>query len=912
MVLALLAGEAMAQPEVPKNGKVAQEPSPAEDLARLRGMLSQPGADGRQAREMAIERLLGMPSPAAHRVLQLVLATNPDVDAVPQSILMALQRHLFGSPETLFGAAGRTERAEIVAGYVAVLSTFWRGAAEPSLDALREPARTTLLTLPVRDLEGAFRVLLAGADPGDKVALLRCIADMQQVHLGQLLAEYLDAADTTVSTAARQSLRLLTFRDEDFASRAQFAAWFEKNRDVRYFDLAERAARGLPELVRRERAQLERMRIDAAVQVVSAYTTRAPGFDWAAIHARTLVDDANVLDACLLVLQKALAPGLPPDSQGPARVAFCRALLQRWRELAPDQGVRRSLLLEVAAHTARPDETELVTELTVLLTTQLEAPTVEEQTAALRGLECFPTVESRTRILRYALAHLPRGAAAKTQLTAALATLSSRRTPRWYAPASTDADKPFWLELVRGIGAAEALPELRDAALALALTLDAKDLRVPEVFGILLDLAKDPQKDVKFRTACLFQLRGWRDQPGSADLWVQALHELLADPKPELRQLAAESLSMLTESVDSRKQVWIQSSITALRDRLLNEPSPAVLKAMVDSLQICGKEPQMPEVAIGALNMVMAQIGWPVPPEHEFRREPLLLALAALAVDPGPVGSQWLGACNQLLQHKKRDSLRLILQNHAAVELAPDVGSADTALADRARGAMKVLIRTALLKPPRDGWKSTDELQREARDVGTAFAALDRLDEATRLDEPRHRLLRLEVELAGGRYQDVVQRATAWLANGTPNPAPGGVAQVAITAEQKDRMRVLLAEAQIELDKPDAASKTIAEREGDQPSDARVLELQTRIGKALSGTDPVRAVELFERVLKATPLEDAAFRARLMDWATARVRHDPTARAAVWGEIERHAVLFDAQECPVELREAFQNIRAQH
>ena len=46
----------------------------------------------------------------------------------------------------------------------------------------------------------------------------------------------------------------------------------------------------------------------------------------------------------------------------------------------------------------------------------------------------------------------------------------------------------------------------------------------------------------------------------------------------------------------------------------------------------------------------------------------------------------------------------------------------------------------------------------------TLISALDALPEADRPDRGSHRLLRLAVELAAGKPQEVVQRATAWLA----------------------------------------------------------------------------------------------------------------------------------------------------
>ncbi len=223
---------------------------------------------------------------------------------------------------------------------------------------------------------------------------------------------------------------------------------------------------------------------------------------------------------------------------------------------------------------------------------------------------------------------------------------------------------------------------------------------------------------------------------------------------------------------------------------------------------------------------------------------------------------------------------------------------------------MCVLIGTALFKPAKDSWGSTDELQREARDVRTAFGALDRLDEAQRLDssqikldEVAVRLLRLEVELAGGKFQEAAQRAGGWLANGG-----GATARVQMTAEQRDRMRGLAAEAQLALGKPDLAAQFLTDLLT-PGADPRVVDLGTRVARAGFASDAAGAVALFDRVLHATSPDDPAFRVRLIDWMQYRVKHDPNLRVQTVQEGERYAMLFATQDCPSELREAFDQLR---
>ena len=61
-------------------------------IDRLRAQLSRPGPDGRQQRDIAIERLLTMTEPRAHEVLRARLADDEDPDDVRAAILDALAR----------------------------------------------------------------------------------------------------------------------------------------------------------------------------------------------------------------------------------------------------------------------------------------------------------------------------------------------------------------------------------------------------------------------------------------------------------------------------------------------------------------------------------------------------------------------------------------------------------------------------------------------------------------------------------------------------------------------------------------------------------------------------------------------------------------------------------------------------
>lgn len=887
-----------------------QDASATQDLERLRAMLTQAGPDGRDARETAVERLLGMTDPAAHRVLQERLRQNDDSDAVRETILRALQGAIVGGPSTCFGGASDQVRRQILTGYLSALAPLWKEPGSAVGDAVDQPvraaARSCLQRVPVRELDAAARVLLGAAEVELRVLVLRCLADMQQVLLSQTLADYLEAPEEPVRAQARRSLQLLTCHDEEFQTKVQFAAWYERNGSARYVDLAERAARLGPRPMDRVREELARLRVDAARDFVRALTVRTPGIDWATVQGRTLVDDPAVLDACLDQLQQSLANGLPPDDQAGPRQAFCRALLARFRQVSPDQTRLRALLLEVSAYLTRAEETELANELATQLQAQVDATSVEVRLAALRGLRRFPSVEARTRLVRLAAQLLAAGEPSREQLLTTMATLSSRAVPRWYAPAESDGDKGEWLALVKGACRTEN-NLVRTAGLTLAQMLDGRDQRVPEVFDVLLDLARDASQDPKFRSTCLIHLQGWRSQQGAADGWVRAMHDLLRDPAAELRQQAAEALAQLPQSTDPRRGEWMAATIAVLQERLRAEPSPTVLRALVDCMLTCGREPQMPELAIGALNGVFSGLGLQVAPENQFRLDPLLQALATVAADPHTELGQWLSSCKWLLHFEKRQSLRLVLKGHGAVDLAKSVESGEAGLASSARLAMQYLVKTALLKPAKEGWTSTEELQREAFEVRVAFGALDTASDADRLDDPAYRVLRLEVDLALGKHQEVVQRAASWLANGG-NGKPDA-RRVQMAPADSDRVRMLAAEGHLALGKADLAAKLVGELRPEMAKDPVALEIRSRIARAWFATDPAGAVAMMGDTWKATAPDDPLFRQRLLDWMTHRIRHQPASRAEVLVEGEVHASLFQRQDCPVELRDAFEQLR---
>ncbi|MCA8976120.1 MAG: hypothetical protein KDC98_15465 [Planctomycetes bacterium] len=886
-----------------------QDVSP-ERIAKLHDMLAQPGADGRDARETAVEQLLAMPSVAAHRELTRVLARNEDGDDLRLTILHALARHLVGIDASRFGGADAATRLQIVASYLSVTSRWWldAGGPEPSREALRQAALPALQRIAVREVEQCLRSLLTQCDAVSKIALFGCLADLQHLYLSQLLADYLEDEDAAVRAAARRSLRLLTFHEKEFTTRAEFAQWFEQNGQVRYVDLAQRAARAASQRTDEVFALLDEARIARSRDVVKAHVSSVPGIDWAAIQKETLVPDPAFLQACLQVLQEALPTSPAVDDASPARQAFCRSLLDRWRATPVEDSGLRARLLEVAAYTARTDEADLAAEVQGLLISRLSSPDRAEQLASLRGLRRFPSDEARAAVVGRAQVAANKGASEIEFLQTAIATMASRTTPSWSAPLPTAPDKSEWLALIQTVCGKAELVDLRDAALDLAMTMDSRNERLPEVFDLLLSLMQDTGQSVALRNKCVIHLQPWKN-PLRASAWVAALHRLLGDQDATLRVKAAQAIGQLVNVDDARerKDEWLTTSIDVLRRQLATEKNPRVFEFLVESMIQCGSEPQMPGKAIAAVNGALEALGSPVPEDQKPRQTKLLNALIQIASDPDAKNGIWLDACEQLLASGNPRPLRLLLdEKHSAVDMARDVSNPDPVVAGRARQAMQILIRTALLKPASEPWKARLP---EAHNVKIAFTKLEPYPES-QLDEPVHRVLRLEVELATEAYTQVLEKANAWLTNNDPAAAaPGGTPW---TARQKDRVRLLAAEAQLGQRQPGLAVALLRQCDPNRQMDTRELDLVSRIAKALPPTEAAEALALLDRVRKATPADDPAFPARLMDWAMSRLGSGADARAEVWAAVEPHAALFMAQDCKKELREAFERLRDEH
>jgi hypothetical protein len=910
-ILTVVAGGAwpcagILRAQVPEPASNARQP---EDPERLRRMLAEPGPDGAEARATAIERLLGSEDIRCHSVLQQRLAAGDDPDGVRVAICEALVHRLRAARDPVFGEdpAQAVRRTQVLRGYLLALAPLWRGETDADgllpPDPLRDAARAVILRMPARELELGLRALagLAAAEPPtrppDQLAgLFRLAADTQNLAFAAWLAEYLQSPDQPTRRAAQRSLRLLTFANEEFQTREQFDAWFQQNGRRRYVDLAEEAARRLPSRVALQNEQMRKVRRDAAVESVRALIDRRPGVDWTAVRARVIAEDPSVTDACLEQLRGMVGEPPAADADAAARLAFHADLLREFDATPPRDSMRRARLLEVAALLLRAEEAATAAVLPRLLQ-QLAAPEPELRLAAVRGLRRQPVAEARAALVAATAAWLQTDPIPEALVAESLRTLASAT---WFAPSPTEADEAAWFALVRGVVAHPSLRELRDETLALVLRPEASGRRPPNVFDLLLGFAQDASLGPEFRTACLIHLQDWRDTERPYQEWLAVLEKLLADPEREIRLFAAGALGRAPKGDDARRREWNRAVVATARDRILGEQHPSVVRALADVLVAVSQEPEHPALVIGALNHVLEQLGSPVPPEQHFRLEILLQTLATVAADARADKGQWVGALDMLLKHEKRRSLRHVLESHDAGASAQLLASADPTQAERARRVLLCTLRTALLKPERESWRA-EELRAEVAQVRAAFAALGAAPDA--LPDARALLmLRMEIELAADNVAEVVRLARRVLESD-----PGD--KLTFEAAQKNQACVLLAEGHLIEGKPALAAQQLERLDAARLESAPPRETMERLARAFLEVDPAAAVVWAARSLERLPEDDPAFRARFVLWLQARVKADPGARPAVLARLAEKAALFEAGDCPADLKEAVAQLR---
>lgn len=887
----------------PQNGEAAT-------LDRLRADLAQPGAEGARQRLAAIEHLLSLSDDRPHQMLAERIATTEDPDGVRAPVLEALVRRLRNPVDPVFGeTAPREPKLRIVRAYAEALATFWfddstiEGVPPGPLGAL---AREAIVLMPARALIEAQRQILSSPDAtiALRIATLRAAGDTQDLQFGGMLADFLADKDPAIRRAASTALRYLTFHDATFENREQYEAWGALNERRTYVELAEDAARRAARREREHVEQIAALQRSASADLVRALTEKRKAIDWAEVGKLTLTEDPESLSGCLAQLRRTLAEGVAND-EGQGRAAFARDLVQRYRMDAPQDRAMRPMLLEVAASVVRAADAEAYAEVGAELLAQLASPDPALQSAALRSMRRFQSPESRAAIVAVATAAMARGGDDPV-FAQALGALSATGEGQWRSPAEGGIGRAEWHALIKTVCVGDFPRERRNEAVAMALLVDRDGKRAPESFELLLGIAKDPAREPDFRNACLIHLQSWREDAVRAGALVEALTALLGDSERDVRLFAAESLTRLPEGAEEQKAAWIRGIVDRLRDLLQVETNSAVVRAMLACLVACTREPGKPEAAIGALNVAIEEVGKSASEDAQSRVSALLQTLTEIAADPRAGQGQWVGACDMLVRHQRRRMLRHVLVSHNAISLAKDLRSSDQILVGRARSAVRFVLLAAISKPEDETWESSDELRREAADVRAVFeSAPQGMKLPDSMDAPAFRLLRLQVLLATGGHKEVVALSRVWLEERDPKDWEP------LSPFQQETVRYLCAEAQARDGKLADAVQTLARLPQGQVPDPRLVGVAERLGRAFLATDAGRAVEWLTVSVRGTKDEDPAMRDRLVALWEARLAHAPQERASVLAEVDRKIAMFEAADCPENLKQAVARLRAQ-
>lgn len=886
----------------------AAQQNPEDDLERLRTQLNRLGPDAADERQGAVENLLQRLDLAAHAMLQEKLKQDDD-EGLRGYILSALARRLTpNSKDRVFGGGDENKEAcsAIIRSYVPALAAFWRAdSGVAATSAVREQARLCLVRFPVREVEAGLRQMLDPVQPlTDRLAALRVAADCQNIYLARLLADNMDAQVDEVRAAAREGLELLTFVDGGFSTRKQVEDWLEQNKNRRYLDLAEDAARNARSKVGKYLKEYEGRLRQKTVDLVAAMVSRPANTDWAKVQSEVLSNDPpGTTDACLerLLQVQEFADG--KDAPSPSRQAFHRALYEKLQATEPGQTRRRALLLETLALLVRRSEPDLGAEIQKQLRAALKAEAPELRLAALRALRHYPKPEARADVVAFARGELASGVPANLNfLKEALKTLGKRP---YTAPSEGDVDKADWLLLMRQVLSQPGLEDLRSDALSMCPLADVNGNLLPEVFKTLLELGRDTKLPADCRLLCLIKLKDFAADPVRADEMVRQFVTLLDDQETPIRSFAATELGKLPDD-EAQKPRWIELVLEALRRRMRVETEPGVFAALATAASACAAPPGSASKVITCLLPVVDDLGDPVPAGQQFKLDPLLAQLAVQAATPQIPAAAWTAACERLYRHGKRPQLRFVLEQQHAITLADDLNSPDKARADAARQALMLILRTAQLK---DAAKTWGELKDEASDVRSAFQALEtaKVD----LDAPELRLLRLEMLVGSGvnvtnAWTDAIRYADTYLADTDAKVARP------LSAAQKDRVRLLAGEAHLALGHKDQAAELLKKCDPTRLAAPEAINLLDRLGKAFAeGTadsDAAKAFDWQERALRLTNRDDKAYRTRLLTWAQTALRI-PQGRELVQNRLIEEEPLFRANDCPPELRIQFDKLR---
>lgn len=854
-------------------GHVRSQAAP--DLDTLRQVLTQPGPDARIEREAAVETLLSRTDTASHDVLREVVRRGPDADGLALTVLSQLRRKLANPHDAVFGN-GEREKG-VGRGYVPALAALFSAPAlgNEAATKLREEARQCVAALSAVDRRRAFETLLTNSEPELRRGAMMLVGCSRDLGLAPMLAAALDAPDS--AAAARDALARLTFVDS-FASKEQFDQWWADHDNSSYLVLAEQAAQRARDGrgVALRRAEARSMEI--LVELVDALAAR-DNVAWARIAERALADDPpGSMRLCLERLRDVLARAPRHGGVAADRLALLARLQAHLGEatLLPEL---HAVLLEVCAYLVAPGEDKQAEEVGNLLRQGLAHEAATVRRAAALGYARFVTVDA-TRLLVQAGVRA-RAAGEQAVLGAVFASLAA---PARSAPHDDPDTFAAWLALVDGVLRDDTAPEsVREAALAVLTQKGPHGKHLDQVFKVLIGVTLNrAQTPLARERASVLLLPHAAAAPVAARTYVDTLIELLTDPEKRMRLKGAQLLQSLPKHNEFAAE-WRGRVISAVGEVLAKETDEGVLRALVTCLerQVDPEKPDLEPVIARLCLALEEMVG-----VSGARRQFLVSALAGQAATQGLDTIQWVRAAETLLQLGERRELRNVIERQVPVELAerPDVRPQVLRL------ALECVVRTALLKPRGEAWTKG-----EAQDVLAAMALLDR--QATSAQPVEWLLLRIEVSVVVGRFDDVLQRAKQALDAGSLDPTG------------RDRVRVAMLRANLGINNIDEAQRLL--ENGVAAGDpATVAQLREEIGLAMLRLErPKDALALFVEAQQATAESDPLYPRRLLRRLDAEERADPAARAAILQRLLAREALFAGTEVAAEVRVEFDQLK---
>ncbi len=869
------------------NTNVQQGPGSTQDvadrIADLRRVLLQPGPEVREQRESAVDELLLMADRRAHVVLCEMLSKRAEAPVgLTARILDSLERKWRQPRDPVFGEAN-AERAGLHRLYATTLVRVFD--RDPAIAPAGHPHAATqelvwrcFRALLPADRKRVFDTLTSAGDDAQRRLTMWAIAGSRDLGAAPFLAKALDDGGVTGSTA-RAALSMLTFVEGSFGSLAEFQKWYAANRDRRYVDLAEAAARSRNESAQTRRSALEAQLITALVAAEEVDWKQVAGILRRPATAAAMVTFLQHLHAALA--NKTSLGGSPED-----RLSLVKTLVATL-----DSGLRSEdlgLRLEVLARLVVNGEAD-ASGVVERLVAGLSHEDVVVRVAALRGLTQHFSTSNRRVVVAAGLAALESG-----ELKIVEGALSCLGQRNWVAPSAGEAaDAQAWHTFLDRVLVPSLPLEFKELAIEVAVQPTAEKTRSPQSFDLLMNVVSAERKlEVTVRQQALSGLRLFTEDEARADRYVRFVAGLMVDDEPsEIRASAARMLGTLPEgSRKTRDEVWVPLVVKNVGGRLAVETEEAPMRAALDCLMKLAGGPESPTNVIGKFSgAVEAYLATEESARKPFQREVLVEGLRRLgAVDRRPIG-QWTRAASGLARLEDRTALRFVLDRQRVSELKDRDGASVVA-------AWRLVVEAGLLKPADRTWRSNAT---EAAQVELAFSELERLKELP--DEARHRALRVVVLAALDKQDDVLTRGKDALSK---QDRP-------LDRAERDAITTAVASAHLAKSQlVDAAAMLDTLEDKAAPS---ALRIRTDLARAHMGRNEYgSASTVIQVALVATPEENPAFPERFLVAQEAQFRTNPKGNAAKVAEALRaRRGMFTAESTPAPLKAQFAALLAE-